>query len=46
MEELLTPNKIAGEPIDLADEPSYALVLAAGKRPAEDLYDLRKDPGQ
>lgn len=45
-EELLMLNKNAEESIDLSAEPSYALVLAAGKRPAEELYDVENDPGQ
>jgi len=40
--ELKTPD----EKIDLDAEPNYAIVLAGGKRPLEELYDVQKDPGQ
>ncbi len=38
--------KAPEETINLNSEPDYALVLAGGTRPAEELYDVEKDPGQ
>jgi len=32
--------------IDLATNPGYALILAGAKRPAEELYAIKRDPGQ
>ena len=46
LEDLFTLHKDANATIDLSAEPSYALVLAAAKRPGEELYDIQKDPGQ
>lgn len=35
-----------GNPYTIAKNPAQSLLLAAGKRPAEELYVIRRDPGQ
>jgi uncharacterized sulfatase len=39
-------SKSPDQNIDLIQNPGYALVLAAEKRPAEELYAIKRDPGQ